>query len=74
MEEVTNLNDANYCVILSESFGKKRVIKKIYFNADSSNYIPDMIAWVANYYGYLIVENVKIECYHCNNGLVYARQ
>lgn len=74
MEEVTSMDDANYCVILSESFGEKRIIKKIYFNADSESYIPDMVAWVANYYSMYIAENVRIEVFHVRNGLVYARR
>lgn len=74
MEEVLSLEDANYCVILSESFGEKRVIKRIYFNANSEEYIPDMIAWVANWYPGYIMENVRIECFHVRNGLVYARR
>lgn len=74
MEEVTNMNDANYCVILSESFGEKRVVKKIFFNVDNPGYIPDMVAWVANYYGYLLGENIRLEVFHVRNGLVYARR
>jgi len=55
IEEVMNKQDANFVVILSEAYGLKRVIMKIYFKIDlGHDAIHDVLRYVAdNYYMYI---------------------
>lgn len=61
MEEVMNREDANYVVVISESFGMKRVILKAFFHLDSSNQCGEMISYVGEYYGAYLRANTRIE-------------
>lgn len=72
MEEVFNAEEADACVVLSEAFGAKQVLKKIYFKGYDIH-IADMIIYVALHYGCYIDEGVRIDTYRMCNGLTYAR-
>lgn len=61
MEEVMNREDANYIVIISESYGLKRIILKAYFHLDSSDECGEMISYMGDYYGAYMRENTRLE-------------
>ena len=62
IEEVMNKRDANFVVILSEAYGLKRVIMKVYFNIDlGHDAIGDVLRYVADNYSMYIDFNVRID-------------
>lgn len=62
MEEVMNKQDANFVVILSEAYGLKRVIKKIYFKIDLyEDPIRDVLRYVADNYSKYIDSGVRMD-------------
>lgn len=62
IEEVMNKRDANFVVILSEAYGLKRVLKKIYFNIDlGHDAIGNVLRYVADNYSMYIDFNVRID-------------
>lgn len=63
MEEVMNVEDANLSIVISESYGLKRVIHKIYFYLDNYDECSEALKWVTNNYSEFIVPNVRIDCY-----------
>lgn len=63
VEEVMNKQDANFVVILSEAYGLKRVLKKVYFNIDAMTHesMRDILHYVAdNYYPY-VGTNIRMD-------------
>lgn len=63
MEEVMNKRDANFVVILSEAYGLKRVILKIYFNLDNFNSTSmwEVLTYVADNYSDYIDSGVRMD-------------
>lgn len=61
LEEVLLAEDANYVIVLSEAFGLKRVLRKIYFYLPEGVGCSEMVKWVAKYYGDFLVPDVRLD-------------
>ena len=62
IEEVMNKQNANFVVILSEAYGLKRVIMKVYFNIDlNHDAIRDVLRYVADNYSIYIDTGVRMD-------------
>ena len=57
-----NKQDANFVVILSEAYGLKRVIMKVYFNIDfTHDAIRDVLRYMADNYSMYIDTGVRMD-------------
>ena len=68
-----NRNDANLCIVISETSGLKRLLEKVYFHIENEKECGEALAWVAKNYGYLISPNIRIDCYNVIFGGKVAR-
>lgn len=74
IEEVMDALDANYAVIISEAWGQKRVVKKVYFNVGQMGRVQDCLMWVAQNYGDYIAPNVRIDVYKVFFGHIVGQE
>lgn len=62
IEEVVDKCDANFVVILSEAYGLKRVIKKVYFKIDlGHDPVSNVLRYVTDNYPMYIDSKVRID-------------
>lgn len=67
MIEVHNIEDAKSVVVISESFGEKKILKEIYF--DKNDYpVASMIKYSASHYPFFFDYNNRIDIYKVKNG------
>lgn len=62
--------DANIVVILSEAFGSKNVLLKVWLEIPASVGMNKAIKYVAEYYPDYIDTNVRIDIYRARRGAV----
>lgn len=74
MKEVFVPQEANRVAIISESFGRKKILEKIYFYLDKNETMSSVLAHIKTYYGYLIDVNIRIDFYYVRNGLTIGRE
>ena len=74
MKEVFVPQEANRVAIISESFGRKKILKKVYFYQDKNEYMSNILEHIEKNYGYLIGVNIRIDFYYVRNGLTIGRE
>lgn len=70
--EVFSSSEANYVVVLSEAFGLKRVIKRIWFNLPEDKPMNNLLLQAAELYGEYISPNIRIDIYKTRAGRAYG--
>lgn len=74
MKEVFVPQEANRVAIISESFGRKKILEKIYFYLDKDEDMSNILKHIEKNYGYLIDVNIRIDFYFVRNGLTIGRE
>lgn len=74
IEEVMDALDANFAVVLSEAWGQKRVIKKVYFRVGEMGRTSDCLTWVAQNYSDYIAPNVRVDIYKVFFGHIVGQE
>ena len=75
VEEVLDAEDANYCMVISEVDGLKRVLMKAYFvlHDEEEDVMPDMWGYMIDTYGWYLGPGIRMDCYKVFNGRSFAR-
>lgn len=78
-EEVMDPIDADIAIVISENWGYKRPILKVYFRKDSLNEdgmlsLKDCLSYVAENYGDYVAENNRIDIYRVSFGHIVGRE
>lgn len=74
MKEVFVPQEANRVAIISESFGRKKILEKVYFHLDKDEDMSNILCHIEKNYGYLIDVNIRIDFYYVRNGLTIGRE
>lgn len=74
MKEVFVPQEANRVAIISESFGRKKILEKVYFYLNKNETMSSVLEHIKKYYGYLIDVNIRIDFYYVRNGLTIGRE
>lgn len=74
LEEVMDSLDANMAVVISEAWGSRRIIEKIYFSLGELDRPADCLAWVADNYADLIMPNMRIDVYRVFFGHIVGQE
>ena len=74
MKEVFVPQEANRVAIISESFGRKKILEKVYFYLDKNEDMSNILEHIEKKYGYLIDVNIRIDFYYVRNGLTIGRE
>ena len=74
MKEVFVPQEANRVAIISESFGRKKILEKVYFYLDKNETMSSVLEHIEKNYGYLIDVNIRIDFYYVRNGLTIGRE
>lgn len=74
MKEVFVPQEANRVAIISESFGRKKILEKVYFHLDKNEDMSSVLEHIEKNYGYLIDVNIRIDFYYVRNGLTIGRE
>ena len=74
MKEVFVPQEANRVAIISESFGRKKILEKVYFRLDKNETMSSVLEHIEKNYGYLIDVNIRIDFYYVRNGLTIGRE
>lgn len=74
MKEAFVPQEANRVAIISESFGRKKILEKIYFYLDKDEDMSNILKHIEKNYGYLIDVNIRIDFYFVRNGLTIGRE
>ena len=74
MKEVFVPQEANRVAIISESFGRKKILEKVYFYLDKNEDTSNILEHIEKNYGYLIDVNIRIDFYYVRNGLTIGRE
>lgn len=74
MKEVFVPQEANRVAIISESFGRKKILEKVYFYLEKDEDMSNALCYIQKNYGYLIDINIRLDFYYVRNGLTVGRE
>ena len=74
MKEVFVPQEANRVAIISESFGRKKILEKVYFYLEKDEDMSNALCYIQKKYGYLIDINIRLDFYYVRNGLTVGRE
>ncbi len=74
MKEVFVPQEANRVAVISESFGRKKILEKVYFYLDKNEDMSSILHHIEKNYGYLIDVNIRVDFYYVRNGLTIGRE
>lgn len=72
-EEVLNPMDANRVVVISETWGRNWVRKKVYFNVGVGCGIGKCLRYVIDNYSDVLGCDIRIDTYNVRNGRAIGR-
>jgi hypothetical protein len=75
IEEVDNLLDADYAIVVSENWGAKKVLHKFYYSGqDGQVTSADCVQWIASFYPQFFSPNNRIDIYNVFFGRIIGRE